>query len=342
MIKKGLVSCTVLAIFLFGCNTDNKDVEDAFQNNESEETTDNAETSDESNQSTDSITLPNNDLQKLDEGDAVEQLQQALMTLGFPIEPTGIYDVQTTWAITEIQLQEDDLYINGVYDEQTKALLETYLSNQTTVEAPYSLQQPEHNEFETEKVENPYDVLAVVNKSFSLPSDYEPEDLTVPNVRFPFTEDDPKKQLRKEAADALEGLFSDADQVGLKLFAQSGFRSYDRQEAIFTANVDKHGEDHANTYSAKAGESEHQTGLVMDVTSEQVGFDLVTDFGDTEEGKWLAEHAHEYGFIIRYPEGKEEITKYQYEPWHLRYVGIKAATDIKEKEQTLEEYLGIN
>lgn len=77
----------------------------------------------------------------------------------------------------------------------------------------------------------------------------------------------------------------------------------------------------------------------MDVTTDEVGFDLIVEFGETDEGKWLKDNAHEYGFIIRYPEGKEDITKYQYEPWHLRYVGEQAATEIYEKEMTLEEYL---
>src|SRR5699024_3229984 len=154
-------------------------------------------------------------------------------------------------------------------------------------------------------------------------------------------EDVPKKQLRKIAAEALEELFAAAENDNIQLFAQSGYRSYERQEAIFASNVAKNGEEHANTYSARAGESEHQTGLVMDVTSQQVDFQLVTDFGKTEEGIWLQEHDHEFGFIIRYPEGKEQITQYQYEPWHLRYVGEKAATKIFENNWTLEEYFGV-
>ena len=189
-------------------------------------------------------------------------------------------------------------------------------------------------------VENPYDVLALVNKNHALPDDYEPVDLVVPNVRFPFEEDVPKKQLRKIAADALEDQFAAGDEDCITLFAQSGYSSYDRKEAIFASNAAKNGEEHANTYSARAGQSEHQTGLVMDVTAQAVGFDLVIDFGETEEGKWIKEHAHEYGFIIRYPEGKEAITLYQYEPWHLRYVGQKTASAIYEEDQTFEEYLG--
>src|SRR5699024_8282030 len=110
------------------------------------------------------------------------------------------------------------------------------------------------------------------------------------------------------------------------IYAQSGFRSYDRQESIFASNVEKNGEEHANTYSARPGESEHQTGLVMDVTSQSAGFDLNTDFGETEEGKWIKDHAHEYGFIISYPKNKKNITKYQYDPGHLPNLEKKQET----------------
>src|SRR5699024_10169903 len=122
--------------------------------------------------------------------------------------------------------------------------------------------------------------------------------------------------------------------------ALSGYRSYERQDAIFASNAEKHGEDHANTYSARPGESEHQTGLVMDVTSRAIGFSLEIEFENTAEGQWVQENAHDYGFIIRYPDGKDSITQYQYEPWHLRYVGVSAATAIKNDDTTLEQYLG--
>lgn len=187
---------------------------------------------------------------------------------------------------------------------------------------------------------SPDSLTVLVNKEHALPEDYEPKDLVVPDVRFPFIEDDPKKQLRKEAAEALEKLFDEADKAGHELFAQSGYRSYERQEAIYAANVAEDGEEAANQYSARPGESEHQTGLVMDITSASVDFLLVQEFGDTPEGQWVAEHAHEFGFIVRYDQGKEDITGYQYEPWHLRYVGKEAATIIYEENLTLEEYVG--
>ncbi|WP_240378040.1 M15 family metallopeptidase [Bacillus piscicola] len=190
-------------------------------------------------------------------------------------------------------------------------------------------------------LKDPAAVTALVNKEYRLPGDYEPEDLTVPDVPFPYEEDVPKKQLREPAARALEDLFAAAKEEGLSLFAVSGYRSYARQESIFTANVQKDGEAAANKYSARPGESEHQTGLTMDVSSPSNDFALTTAFGDTLEGKWLQDNAHHYGFIIRYPADKTDITGYQYEPWHLRYVGEKAAVEMHESGETLEEYYGI-
>jgi zinc D-Ala-D-Ala carboxypeptidase len=188
-------------------------------------------------------------------------------------------------------------------------------------------------------VQNLDDMLIVANKERNLPGDYEPADLVIPNVPFPFKEDLPKKKLRKEAALSAEVLFKAAEEQGLELLAQSGYRSYDTQVSIFAYNADQYGEEKANQTSAQPGQSEHQTGLSLDVTSPQVNYQLVEEFGETKEGKWLAENAYKYGFIIRYLKGKEEITGYQYEPWHLRYVGNEHAKEIHERGITLEEYL---
>lgn len=188
-------------------------------------------------------------------------------------------------------------------------------------------------------VQNLEDLLIVANKERNLPADYEPKDLVTPNVPFPFKEDLPKKKLRKEAALSLEVLFKAAEDKGMNLLAQSGYRSYDTQVAIFAYNAEQKGEEVANKTSSKPGQSEHQTGLSMDVTSPEVNYELVEAFGETKEGKWLAENAHKYGFIIRYLKGKEEITGYKYEPWHLRYVGVEHAEKIHEQGIVLEEYL---
>lgn len=237
--------------------------------------------------------------------------------------------------------KDDDKDQTNINDQQTEEAMSDTSGDEDVMTDDIDEEQ-ETNLKEEIDYTSPDSIHVLVNKEHSLPHDYEPNDLVVPDVRFPFTEFDAKKQLRKEAAEALEALFQAAEEEGHYLFAISGFRSYERQEVIFASNVERHGEEHANTYSARAGESEHQTGLVMDISSEAVGLDLVTDFGDTPEGKWVAEHAHEFGFIIRYPEGKESITKYQYEPWHLRYLGIDVATDVYEAGVTYEEYLGEN
>ncbi|MBO1512197.1 M15 family metallopeptidase [Metabacillus sp. BG109] len=188
-------------------------------------------------------------------------------------------------------------------------------------------------------IENPTNILSMVNKEYTLPEGYEPTDLVTPNVEFSFGEEDiPKRYLRKEAAKALEELFSLAKNEGIELLAVSGFRSYSRQQGIFNVEKEDKGEEQALQAVALPGQSEHQTGLAMDVTSRSVNLEITEDFGESVEGKWVKENAHKAGFIIRYPKGKESITGYQYEPWHLRYVGKEKAAVIYKNGLTLEEY----
>lgn len=286
------------------------------------------------------IALPVPPLQTEDQGEAVKKLQTALNKIGYTLSVSGTFDADTSEAIKDFQSQQAKLPISGTYNEATRNWLNKALNGEFTVK-PGKGSVPISNPNETVIVDNPTDRLVLVNKSHSLPSDYIPDDLIAPNVPFPFTQDLPKRYMRKEAAHALEDLFKASEKAGVELYAQSGYRSYDRQEAIFASNAARDGEEAANKYSARPGESEHQTGLTMDVTSPAINFNLNTSFGDTEEGKWVKAHAHEYGFIIRYPKGKENITKYQFEPWHLRYVGEEAASVIHERGITLEEYLGV-
>ncbi|UFJ42483.1 M15 family metallopeptidase [Brevibacillus humidisoli] len=190
-------------------------------------------------------------------------------------------------------------------------------------------------------VSNVQDVMVVVNKRRELPADYVPSDLVQPDIPFSFEGEDPKKLVRQEVARALEELFAQAAAEQIELAGVSGYRSYARQQAIFNWNAQQQGAEVANKTSAVPGQSEHQTGLAIDVSSASVGYALEERFGETKEGKWLAENAPKFGFIIRYPKGKEEITGYSYEPWHLRYVGKKVAQEISDAGLTLEEYLGL-
>ncbi|WP_079509431.1 M15 family metallopeptidase [Mesobacillus jeotgali] len=188
-------------------------------------------------------------------------------------------------------------------------------------------------------IQNPQNNLALVNKVFGLPGNYIPGDLVRPNVPFSFGDAKLEKSLmRKEAAEALEKMFAGARNDGIELAAVSGYRSYGRQETLFNAEVKKAGEEKALQAVARPGSSEHQTGLTMDISSKTNNFNLNEQFGSTKEGVWLVHNAHKYGFILRYPKGKEGLTGYMYEPWHFRYVGIKAATEIYENKWTLEEY----
>lgn len=182
----------------------------------------------------------------------------------------------------------------------------------------------------------------VVNKKRSLPIGYVPGDLVEPQVPFSFEGPHEKRQMRKEAADALEKLFAGAQKDGIELRAVSGYRSYKRQVSIFNNNVKTKGQAYASQVSAVPGTSEHQTGLAIDVSSPSVGNALEQTFGASKEGEWLAKHAPEYGFIIRYMKGKEDVTGYVYEPWHIRYVGEDIAEDVTKQGLTLEEYFGEN
>jgi len=188
-------------------------------------------------------------------------------------------------------------------------------------------------------IQNVDNIFILVNKEMNLPADYVPGDLVRPKVRFVFGDQDVEKSyLRKEAAEALERMFEAAESEGIYLFASSGYRSYARQETIFQTKVEQVGEEKALEVVAYPGQSEHQTGLAMDITSQSNNFQLTESFAETPEGKWLAENAHRFGFILRYPKGKEAITGYSYEPWHFRYVGEMYAKIIYENDWTLEEF----
>lgn len=221
---------------------------------------------------------------------------------------------------TQAQAQPDPLA-----DERTKAALATTVMK---------------NNSGVQEVTNMNDVLVVVNKQRNLQSTFEPPDLVEPNIPFSFKEKSPRKMMRKEAAAALEELFAQAKAENIDLLGQSAYRPYSMQKAVFARLTKKYGsEEKANAVSAYPGQSEHQTGLAIDITSKRMGNTLEQTFGDTPEGKWLAANAPKYGFIIRYPKGKESVTGYAYEPWHIRYVGKKIAQEITEKGITLEEYL---
>lgn len=176
--------------------------------------------------------------------------------------------------------------------------------------------------------------LMLVNKDNPLGYNYVPDDLVKPNVRFLNSTSDESKYMDKKAAKALEDLFEGAKDDNITLIGSSAYRSYKSQVMIFNDTIKEKGVGYANKYVAKPGKSEHQSGLAIDVTNESRCMDK-----SSKEAQWLANNAYRYGFILRYPEGKEDITGYNYEPWHIRYVGKKAAKYIYNNNLTLEECL---
>ena len=187
-------------------------------------------------------------------------------------------------------------------------------------------------------IQNPSNLLALVNKEYAL-DEYKPDDLVRPDVPFVFGNQELEKaQLRKEAAEQLEKMFADAKSQGVFLTAISGYRSYDYQKMLLEREIAQFGEEKAVMAVAPPGQSEHQSGLAMDISSESNNFQVNIEFADTKEGKWLAENGYKYGFVLRYPKDKVDITQYQFEPWHYRYVGEEAAKVIHENNWTLEEY----
>ena len=195
------------------------------------------------------------------------------------------------------------------------------------------------NEGELILIESPeaYDVL--VNKKRTLSKTYAPQDL-VKLTEVPTVLSNPEiNQLREVAYNALVELFNAAkEEKGYELYARSGYRSYGTQDSLYNSYVNSRGQAAADKYSAKPGQSEHQTGLAMDITCEAMNFSLDDTFGETDEGKWVAENAHRFGFIIRYQKGKEDITGYMYEPWHIRYLGAELAKEVYDSGLTLEEF----
>lgn len=207
---------------------------------------------------------------------------------------------------------------------------------------PYVITQPETTVPETPKPETPkpqtsepqtpsyngshkmevidgityFDGVMIANKTYTLPASYNPG-------------------VQPVAMDAFYDMQAAAAADGISLWILSSFRSYEDQDVIYNRYVAQDGRDAADTYSSRPGHSDHQTGYTFDLNS------LEQDFQYDPAGKWLDKNCYKYGFIIRYPKGKESSTGYMYEPWHVRYIGVDLATKVTQSGLSLEEYFGI-
>lgn len=161
-----------------------------------------------------------------------------------------------------------------------------------------------------------FDGVMIANKTYTLPASYNPG-------------------VQPEAMDAFYDMQAAAAADGISLWILSSFRSYEDQDVIYNRYVAQDGRDAADTYSSRPGHSDHQTGYTFDLNS------LEQDFQYDPAGQWLDKNCYKYGFIIRYPKGKESSTGYMYEPWHVRYIGVDLATKVTQSGLSLEEYFGI-
>ena len=171
--------------------------------------------------------------------------------------------------------------------------------------------------------------LVIVNKFYHLKEDYTPTDLVTLSGQY---NKSVNNKMRKEAAEAFMKMVDAASLGNITLYNMSAFRSYDYQDNLYSRYIKMDGKEAADKYSARPGYSEHQSGLCSDLN------EISDSFEGTDEAIWLKNNAYKYGFILRFPKGKEDITGYKYEPWHYRYVGVDAAKIIYEDDITLEEY----
>ncbi len=191
-------------------------------------------------------------------------------------------------------------------------------------------------------INDPTSLWVVVNKPRALnPISYAPSDLRVPQIplRVPGNE---SMQVRKDTATALETMFAAAKTERINLMLSSGYRSYSYQVSLYNGYVQSLGKAAADQQSARPGHSEHQTGLAADIEPTSRNCEVEQCFANTKEGQWLAANAFKFGFIIRYSADKVAVTGYEYEPWHVRYVGVELATEMHNKNiKTLEEFFNV-
>ncbi|WP_330654233.1 M15 family metallopeptidase [Caproiciproducens sp. MSJ-32] len=221
----------------------------------------------------------------------------------------------------------ENLYKDKKYNEARSVLqtLRVYiednkkLANKRKIDEVY-----EENSLQAPSLREPKYIngILIVNKEYGLPDTYSPGE-------------DP------EAREAFERMKADATKEGIYLNAFSTYRSYYTQETLYNNYVYTYGQSSTDTFSARPGFSEHQTGLAFDIGGVDRSLWAQEDFKYTKEANWLKENCYKYGFILRYPEGKEWKTGYMHESWHFRYIGVEHSINFANSDLTLEEYLGL-
>ena len=308
MKKNIIIIVFALIMLLAGCNKSENIVSD-IENGESLKENDSQEIPIE----VDEESLEKDELIELNV-EEVLWLQESLKIAGYYTIMDGVYGSGTEGKLIEFQNSVDGLEANGEYNQGTKSELQKIRDEKS---AP-----------------NSGGDLVLINKEYYLPSTFIPDDLREVNVRK-----SKSIQLVSHVAEKTEEMFADAEKDGLIMYLASGYRSFSYQEGIFNRRVANKGLESTLKIVAMPGQSEHQTGLAIDITSEAMGYGLEQSFDQQPEFEWMINNCYKYGFILRYRKGKEDITKYVYEPWHYRYIGdIELAKYIMDNELVLEEY----
>lgn len=262
-----------------------------------------------------------------------ESAAEVLVYRDKPLDYSRVYQLQEQLKIAGYYTA-----IDGSYGPKTKKQMDAFCQAQlgVTYSNYNSVIENALLRFNRDKMAGDIDdYLVYVSKSNNLRSTDVPSRL-VP-IAVPHAGN--VKQIESSTNQQLIKMFADAKQAGVSLYVVSGYRSFDYQIDLFEKYRKNHGFEAANHFSALPGQSEHQTGLTIDLADPTVSLSLDQSFENTAAFKWLDAHAHQYGFILSYPKGKESITGYVYEPWHYRFVGsAEVATDIKQRGLTLEEY----
>ncbi|WP_410502837.1 D-alanyl-D-alanine carboxypeptidase family protein [Exiguobacterium acetylicum] len=341
---KKIVTVSTLALLLAGCNPGDQQADDTTKTEQkSDETTQSNDETKKEDTAKDTNKEESNKTDETTKDDASEDAKQEDNSSDEATQEDQGSSDEATKDETE---QKDDTPAAENKTEDKK--------DESTDKPDSSSQDPEQEkpskpEDETPDVDKSADAkadlslgnLVVVNKKYSLPIDYKPSDLVVPNVSFSYSGVLEQSYMRAPAAKQMEKMFAAAKKEGVTLNAVSGFRSGERQKVLYNNYVARDGKAAADQYSARPGHSEHQTGLTFDISAPSVGNGLTAALGDTKEGKWIANNAAKYGFIVRYDRGFQSRTGYTYEPWHIRYVGVDVAAQIKNNGQTLEEYMKV-
>ncbi len=267
----------------------------------------------------------------------------------YKLEKAGYNDKEITTITKKLKENEIDQLLemkyNKLYDDFINEKyfmfkhLKTYVdyytedSDQTITHAVAMVNVGANKDHYTDvkQTDTSKDELILVNKYNQLPKDYAPEDLTDISIQYCYGDN----EVSNEVYQKYISMYNAAKEEDLYLIITSAFRDYEFQDQLWNQYAKSQGEEWADSVAARAGHSEHQTGLTLDIVTYNSN---MNDFENTDEFKWLQKHAHEYGFIMRYPKDKEDITGYDYESWHYRYVGVETATKIHELGITYDEY----